>query len=228
MRGFFALRKVRTVLAVDRGEQRILALRLAPPLLDRRDGQAHPVGRLMARDAGTAVRSDRLEERMPARVYRPCSVDDAERPIRRLVLLVCGKRSTAAGIPLSVRRIVWIVRCVVPLARRSLRRSTELSMHGKRDGAGADADPGEPQAASIPPRRSPLHRLLPLSRPTRLQACLDNILFVSQTHVNGARATSMDSSSPRNADRQGNVTIDCGRIAGMRASARAARRSGRG
>ena len=80
-------RQVGTVHAVHGRKQRVLAAGGRPSLANAAHRQRHAVGRLVARDAGAAVRADRLEERMPLRVERTGRVQHAELPL----LVVVGR-----------------------------------------------------------------------------------------------------------------------------------------
>ena len=93
------LRQVRAVRAIDRREQRILALGRRPSargccVTD----SAHAVRRLVAGDAGAAVGADRLEERMALGLHAPGGVVDAHFPA-----LVCVAGEFRQGIALPGR-----------------------------------------------------------------------------------------------------------------------------
>jgi len=79
MRGCVLGLQVRAVTAVDGREQRILAARRQPSLAHARERQRHPVIGLMARHAAAAVRAERHEEGMTARVDRTRGIQDPER-----------------------------------------------------------------------------------------------------------------------------------------------------
>ena len=88
-------RQVGTVHAVHGRKQRVLAAGGRPPLSNAAHRQRHAVGRLVARDAGAAVRADGLEERMPLRAERTGRVQHAE-----LALLVVVHRELRQRRPL--------------------------------------------------------------------------------------------------------------------------------
>ena len=99
MSGRIALGQMRAVAAVAGGEQRIRASGRVPPLAHGGRRQGHGVGRLVAGHAGPAVRPERREERVAARIDGAGGVEDAERAGGVRVERLGGQRPAVAGLP---------------------------------------------------------------------------------------------------------------------------------
>src|SRR5580698_5503129 len=78
MRALLLLWKIGTVGAVDRGEQRVLSLGGMPSLANRGGRDRHCIGRLMASDAGAAVRAQWFKEGMALGAHRAGDVYNAQ------------------------------------------------------------------------------------------------------------------------------------------------------
>ena len=80
LRTSFILRQARVVRAIDGGENRIVAPRNAPALANILHGNAHRVGRLMARNARPAVAADGFEKGMAFGIHGPVKVKKTKPP----------------------------------------------------------------------------------------------------------------------------------------------------
>src|SRR5204863_4527621 len=103
VRLLFVLREVRAVRAVDRGEERILAVGVRPAVADKIERKAHGVAGLVTRDTGAPVGAECREEGMTLRLDFAGLIQEAQLAEGVVVFLRGRNRDSAAGIPPDAR-----------------------------------------------------------------------------------------------------------------------------